>query len=740
MKLKTKLIALNSIILFVVGAMMFLQFRSAQNKQKYEIRNSFGQSSEKLQRAISNVFYLYYHNVQNIALNKSLQSKNFDDANFYFNELVSLYPLYDMIVFVDKDGKFVASNTLDSAGKKLELDKFKAADYSSSNWFKKTKAGELVEDYDKKIYGSFFGEFQKDSLLTDVYGGDRLGNYFATPVNDEFGDLVGYIATFVNGVWVTNELIATNKALEKEGKSGAQIWVANNDGLVISEVKDSKYTNEDFLKLNVTSEYEKQIIASKELKEPSFIKSMLAFDNEPLYAFSEFSDSKFVNAIGWKAFIKMRSEEAFSSISVATNIFSISFLIILFFGSFIAYVISNKLSDDLLNIANNIAGGSLNISNASESLSDHSGKLSNATSDQASSLQQTVASLNEISAMINKNTDASQSSKDLSVKSRSAAETGKGSIDKMLSSIDEISDANSEIIDQMNQNANEIQEIITVIREIEDKTKVINDIVFQTKLLSFNASVEAARAGEHGKGFSVVAEEVGNLAQHSGDAAKQIEEMLLQSVNRVEAIARNTESKVGELVERGTSKVEQGKSVARQCDSALGEILEHANNLDNMIEEIAIASVEQSQGVQEITRAMSELDKVTKQNSMIAHETSLNTQSLNEQATGLKDISILLTDLITGKNDGKGMKLLDKAGTSDEKVTKKAKKEKRSYSLKSKKNTDKNSNKEMSQENVVQLKTKQSNETVEERPVITKKVASSDISVPTAGEGEWEDI
>jgi methyl-accepting chemotaxis protein len=467
---------------------------------------------------------------------------------------------------------------------------------------------------------------------------------------------------------------------------------------------------------------------------------MFAIDNEPLYAFSEFSNNKFVNAIGWKAFVKMRSEEAFSSISVATNIFSISFLIILFFGSFIAYVVSNKLSDDLLNIANNIAGGSLNISNASESLSDHSGKLSNATSDQASSLQQTVASLNEISAMINKNTDASQSSKDLSVKSRSAAETGKGSIDKMLSSIDEISDANAEIIDQMNQNANEIQEIITVIREIEDKTKVINDIVFQTKLLSFNASVEAARAGEHGKGFSVVAEEVGNLAQHSGDAAKQIEEMLLQSVNRVEAIARNTESKVGELVERGTSKVEQGKSVARQCDSALGEILEHANNLDNMIEEIAIASVEQSQGVQEITRAMSELDKVTKQNSMIAHETSLNTQSLNEQATGLKDISILLTDLITGRNDGKGMELLDKNSASNEKVSKNGKKEKRSYSLKPNKNTDKNSNKEMSQENVVQLKTKQSHETVETRPVVTKKVASSDISVPTAGEGEWEDI
>jgi hypothetical protein len=76
MKLKTKLIALNTVILFIVGTMMFLQFRSAQNKQKYEIRKGFAQSAEKLQRSISNVFYLYYHNVQNVAMNQTFISMN----------------------------------------------------------------------------------------------------------------------------------------------------------------------------------------------------------------------------------------------------------------------------------------------------------------------------------------------------------------------------------------------------------------------------------------------------------------------------------------------------------------------------------------------------------------------------------------------------------------------------------------------------------------------------------------
>ena len=161
MKLKTKLIALNSVILFIVGTMMFLQFRSAQNKQKYEIRKGFAQSAEKLQRSISNVFYLYYHNVQNIALHSSMQTKDFEQANFYFNELVSLYPLYNLIVYVDKDGKFISANNLDSTGKKLDISALKEKNFSDQKWFKALKKGELVENYEKKLYGSYFGEFEK---------------------------------------------------------------------------------------------------------------------------------------------------------------------------------------------------------------------------------------------------------------------------------------------------------------------------------------------------------------------------------------------------------------------------------------------------------------------------------------------------------------------------------------------------------------------------------------------------
>jgi len=726
MKLKAKLILLNTGILFFVGMMMFLQFRSAQTKQKYEIRKSFAQNSDKLQKNISNVFYLYYHNAQNIALNGSLKTKNFDDVNFYFNELVSLYPMYDMILYVDKDGKYISSNSLDNVGKNLKIDEIKGMSFSDQEWFKAFKEGKLVEDYEKKIYGSFVGQMKSSPVVSKLYGQDRVGNYFGTQVNDEFGDLQGYVVTFVNIKWATNEIMSLNSSLEKEGKKGSQIFLAKNDGTVVSEVKDSALVDTNLFKMNIKDTFKGEIEAVQNLVEPTFFESMFVSDDSKLVAFSQFSNEKFVDSLGWSVFVEMGSEFAFKSISVASNIFTISFVITLIFASFLASVVSARLSNNLLSIASQIAEGSTTISGAADKLSEHSQGLSSATSEQASSLQQTVASLNEISAMVNKNTDASKGSKSLSAQSRGAAETGKNTIDRMIRSIDDISDSNSQIIGQMKQNTDEMQAIISVIREIEDKTKVINDIVFQTKLLSFNASVEAARAGEHGKGFSVVAEEVGNLAQHSGDAAKQIEDMLVQSVNRVESIAKQTEIKVEELIRLGTSKVEEGKNIARECDKALGEILDNANTLDDTIEEIAIASVEQSQGIQEITKAMSELDKVTKQNSIIAHETSLNTQSLNKQALNLTDISVLLTDLITGKKNSS----TDLATINVKANKPKSEKEQKKIETKKKANVI-NFSKASEKKKEAQAKV---------APVSEKKVASSDISVPNSDIGEWEDI
>ncbi len=336
---------------------------------------------------------------------------------------------------------------------------------------------------------------------------------------------------------------------------------------------------------------------------------------------------------------------------------STSFVITLSIGGLILAMIlgvfiSNALSNSLRAIAGGIDTGATEVASASEEISSASTELSASATEQAAALQETVASIDEVSAMVAKNADNAKKSLEVAANSQTVAARGKQSVDEMVRSMDEINSSNNEIMQQIEASNREISDIVKVISEIGNKTKVINDIVFQTKLLSFNASVEAARAGEHGKGFAVVAEEVGNLAQMSGNAAKEISQMLDGSIQKVEGIVNNTRSKVDKLVATGKAKVEGGTAVAKRCGEVLDEIVNNVTELNNMVSEISTASTEQSQGVTEITKAMGQLDQVTQQNAAASQQASSAGEKMMAQASELRTAVETLMGTINGGGNG----------------------------------------------------------------------------------------
>ena len=316
----------------------------------------------------------------------------------------------------------------------------------------------------------------------------------------------------------------------------------------------------------------------------------------------------------------------------------------------IAFVFANTLTTSLGHLAENLGVGADEVASASNQISASSSELSSSATEQAAALQETAASVDQISAMINKNADNAKKSQEFSIRSRDAATQGRETVVEMRQSIEEISKSNFQIMTQMETSNREISEIVKVISEIGNKTKVINDIVFQTKLLSFNASVEAARAGEHGKGFAVVAEEVGNLAQMSGNAAKEITQMLDGSIQKVERIVTDTKSKIEHLVESGKEKVNVGTTIAQRCGEVLDKIVTEVSEVNQMINEIAAASYEQSQGVQEITKAMAQLDQVTQQNASASQESSNAAVLLTTQAEELRNMVRSLMMTVRGAN------------------------------------------------------------------------------------------
>lgn len=332
------------------------------------------------------------------------------------------------------------------------------------------------------------------------------------------------------------------------------------------------------------------------------------------------------------------------------------------------FLLINKMTKSIKQIAENLFSSTARVTGASQEIAVSAETLSQSTTEQAASLQETSSAIEEISSMIDANTENAKQSTLISEKSLATAERGKAVVDHMIEAIENINTSNNGIMDQINETNKEIENIVKIINEIGSKTKVINDIVFQTKLLSFNASVEAARAGEQGKGFAVVAEEVGNLAAMSGAAALEITNMLDVSTKTVEKIVRESKEKIGKLIINGKEKVESGTRVARECEEVLNEIVGSVASVSKMVTEISNASLEQTQGVHEITKAIAQLDQVTQMNASNSAAQASGAGALSMQAEELKfqvDALNLTINGGLGKNDLSSGKGLEQEGEED---------------------------------------------------------------------------
>jgi methyl-accepting chemotaxis protein len=232
---------------------------------------------------------------------------------------------------------------------------------------------------------------------------------------------------------------------------------------------------------------------------------------------------------------------------------------------------------------------------ASEQLAAASQSLSGGTQEHAAGLEETAASLEEIASTVKQNADSSQQANHLATGSRETAERGSEVVRSAVAAMGEITSAS---------------------RRIADITTTIDDIAFQTNLLALNAAVEAARAGEQGRGFAVVAAEVRALAQRAAAAAKEIKALIEDSVGKVRA----------------------GSDAVTRSGQTLDEIVTSVKRVTDLIAEIAAASREQTTGIEQVNRAVAQMDQVVQGNAAQTEELTSTAQALAAQAAELQTL------------------------------------------------------------------------------------------------------
>lgn len=251
-----------------------------------------------------------------------------------------------------------------------------------------------------------------------------------------------------------------------------------------------------------------------------------------------------------------------------------------------------QMNDNLIDLVGKVRAGTDSITTASGEIAAGNADLSQRTEEQASSLEETAASMEELTSTVRQNAENARQANQLATGASDVAVKGGAVVGQVVETMSSINASSKKIVD-----------IISV----------IDGIAFQTNILALNAAVEAARAGEQGRGFAVVATEVRTLAQRSAAAAKEIKELISDSV----------------------SKVQDGSRLVDEAGATMDEIVNAVKRVTDIMAEIAAASQEQSSGIEQVNQAVTQMDEVTQQNAALVEEAAAAAESMQEQALAL---------------------------------------------------------------------------------------------------------
>ena len=620
---KTKLlIAFLGLGLVPMATVGFLAYQRGTESLTEDAGNTQVTTAYNVADKIDRNYFERYGDVQAFALAAG-RIRDWDKLRSLADEYMVAYGFYDLMIVADRAGKIQVVNAVDPTGKPLDTRTIMGADVSGEDWFQKginggIKPGETLTDAPAR-----------HDWTTALYGDEEIVTTFTAAIRDANGNIIGVWRNYASLQRVADGILDDARKAAKQASNADLVFtLVDSKGIKLHD----DLSEEGELTANLATEWESARRAAAH--ELGYVRQVDAQTNTAYIAGFAASSQAFMPKYGWGVIVRVTEVQALARAHALRNamlgVAGVAALLLIVVALWMAGTIARpisttaqvmrSISEDgdltkrltatsqdelgdladsfnsfvarLGDIAKGIRGSSANVATASRELSSVADDISSAAQSQASSLEQTAASMEQITATVKQNAENAGQASRLATTAREVADKGGRVVGDAVGAMSEI-----------NRSSKKIAEIITT----------IDEIAFQTNLLALNAAVEAARAGAQGRGFAVVAAEVRSLAARSASAAKEIKG----------------------LIQESSSKVELGTQLVNQSGQTLDEIVTSVKRVTDIVAEIAAASREQSVGIEEVNRAVSQMDQITQQNAAQNEELSATAGTLSGQAREL---------------------------------------------------------------------------------------------------------
>lgn len=619
--LATKLVvAFLTVSLVPLGVLAFITFQST-NTLGDKVGKGLQTAAQTIVDKVERNLFERYGDVQAFGANAAVR----DRAGWYkpdpkenpvvqaANRYAALYGFYLLSMVVDLEGRVVAVNSTGPDGKAINSGGLYTRNFKNTSWFNDALQEKFLKG--SGVDGTVVEDVHVDLEVKEIYGGNGLAMGFSAPIRDDTGKIIAIWNNRAAFSLVEEIFESAQKDLQREGFGSAGLAMVNRQGQVIVDCRATEATGKTVIQRDPQVLFRLNLAQEGMSSAQALLRGESGYDSPndtrrgtpQVAGYSASKGALGYPGLGWGVIVHIDQLVAMETVRTIQK----RVLVVLLVSTLVVLVVSLTLART---IARPILAQLETLKSIGESLSSASGQIAeashqhaNGASSRAASLEETSAALEETSSMTQLNAENAAKTKELASQTRQATESGAASMEQLKRAMDDI-----------RSSGNKISKVL----------KSIDEIAFQTNILALNAAVEAARAGESGMGFSVVAEEVRNLAQQSALAARE----------------------TSDSIEESQSTSQRATQLTAQVADKLNLVVKHISDLDAIAGEVSTASTQQRAGIQQINSTVSSMDQQTQNDAAGSEQSAAAAKELANQARELGQVVRELNQMIRGRS------------------------------------------------------------------------------------------